>query len=277
MKHLIRSAEWLKRRFGRVSHDASTHPAEAYYASIYLARILHHLGTLGAAPLRILDAGCGTGRLLVPLAQAGHEVTGLDHHRDSLRLARENLQRAGIQATLVEADLNSQLRHYGGASFDAALAIESLYVNENYEDLLSELCRIVRPAGLILVSHRTRYYYMLQAVRNRNFDDAVTVATGNDGWLRKRHHRIYYNWQSTADLQRLYKARGARLVAGYPIGAFSGFGSDPLQPICDPGQLSPQEQDRLRQLEIEHVRPEIQMACRYFLAVAEKLPATPQG
>ncbi|MCP3784317.1 methyltransferase domain-containing protein [Micromonospora sp. A3M-1-15] len=43
---------------------------------------------VGAAPSRVLDLGCGTGRLTVALAAAGHRVTGVDPEPDSLAAAR---------------------------------------------------------------------------------------------------------------------------------------------------------------------------------------------
>ena len=36
------------------------------------------LSVIGPAPKKILEIACGTGRILVPLAKAGHTVTGLD-------------------------------------------------------------------------------------------------------------------------------------------------------------------------------------------------------
>jgi SAM-dependent methyltransferase len=42
----------------------------------------------GTTPKRILDCGCGTGRLAVTLAQAGHEVTGLDPAPGMLAVAQ---------------------------------------------------------------------------------------------------------------------------------------------------------------------------------------------
>ena len=39
-------------------------------------------------PARILDLGCGTGSLAVLLAQAGHEVAGIDASTQMLALAR---------------------------------------------------------------------------------------------------------------------------------------------------------------------------------------------
>ena len=44
------------------------------------------LSAFSARPLRILEACCGTGRILVPLAQAGHDVVGFD--LDEAMLAR---------------------------------------------------------------------------------------------------------------------------------------------------------------------------------------------
>lgn len=40
--------------------------------------VKHILSIVGAAPLNILEVACGSGRILIPLAQAGHSVTGFD-------------------------------------------------------------------------------------------------------------------------------------------------------------------------------------------------------
>lgn len=44
----------------------------------------------------ILEVGCGTGRLLLPLAQAGHTLTGLDLSQVALDAARSKLKAAGL-------------------------------------------------------------------------------------------------------------------------------------------------------------------------------------
>ncbi len=96
MDRLIRRLEHLKRRLVPIHYDATFHPAERYYTEVYLGHIGPLLDGLGEA-LRVLDAGCGTGRLLVPLAQQGHHMTAIDFHRDSLRIARRNAERAGVE------------------------------------------------------------------------------------------------------------------------------------------------------------------------------------
>ena len=40
----------------------------------------------------ILELGCGTGRILIPLAQSGHRIIGLDHDRGMLTLLKEHLR-----------------------------------------------------------------------------------------------------------------------------------------------------------------------------------------
>jgi SAM-dependent methyltransferase len=50
----------------------------------------------------VLELGCGSGRLLAPLAQAGLDVTGVDSSPVMLERARARLDRLGLSATLVE-------------------------------------------------------------------------------------------------------------------------------------------------------------------------------
>lgn len=55
----------------------------------------------------VLELGCGTGRVLVPLAAAGQRVTGIDVSPALLARARAKVEAEGLQprVTLVQADL----------------------------------------------------------------------------------------------------------------------------------------------------------------------------
>ena len=59
----------------------------------------------------VLEVGCGTGRILVPTAQAGIEITGLDLSPDMLAVCRRHLQEAAgevrSRVRLVEADMRT--------------------------------------------------------------------------------------------------------------------------------------------------------------------------
>ena len=54
----------------------------------------------------LLELGCGTGRLLIPLAEAGYRVTGVDLSPEMLRIAQMKAEAAGVadRVTLIEGD-----------------------------------------------------------------------------------------------------------------------------------------------------------------------------
>lgn len=56
---------------------------------------------------RLLELACGSGRVLLPLAQQGYDITGVDTSADMLALARKRLQAAGVadRCTLVQQDM----------------------------------------------------------------------------------------------------------------------------------------------------------------------------
>ena len=54
-----------------------------------------------------LDVGCGTGRVLIPIAQQGVEITGLDNSTAMLNECRKRLSNEGIKADLIEQDMTS--------------------------------------------------------------------------------------------------------------------------------------------------------------------------
>jgi len=58
-----------------------------------------------ANPGPVLDLGCGTGRILLPLAEAGVEVLGVDSSLHMLRLCRRKLEEAGLRAELAQGEM----------------------------------------------------------------------------------------------------------------------------------------------------------------------------
>jgi SAM-dependent methyltransferase len=60
----------------------------------------------------ILELGCGSGRVLVPLAMAGHRVTGIDRSAPMLDRARAVVEEAGVgnHVTLIDAAMTDAER-----------------------------------------------------------------------------------------------------------------------------------------------------------------------
>jgi len=74
---------------------------------VYLARedVRFYVEEAKASGGPVLELGCGSGRVLVPVAQAGIAVTGLDPSPSMLELCRQRLAKEGLTAELVSGDM----------------------------------------------------------------------------------------------------------------------------------------------------------------------------
>lgn len=111
---------------------------------------------LAAERERVLDVACGSGRVLVPLAHAGHEIVGLDASPHMLALARQKLREAGpaieARARLVQGDMRTFALD---GTFDLAIvAVKSFaYLVDRVDQLrtLETIAAHLRPEGLLAI------------------------------------------------------------------------------------------------------------------------------
>src|SRR5206468_1805329 len=75
-------------------------------------------------PGRLIDLGCGTGRLLVPFAQRGYWVLGVDLSAEMLAVARRRATEAQAPVQLLRANL-TDLGALADGSFDHATCLFS--------------------------------------------------------------------------------------------------------------------------------------------------------
>jgi SAM-dependent methyltransferase len=95
---------------------------------------------------RALDSGCGTGALALALAPYVGEVVGVDTRTDYLEAARSLAQE---NVSFVEGDAMALPFEYG--AFDLAGCLRVLHHVPRPELAVSELARVTRPGGRILL------------------------------------------------------------------------------------------------------------------------------
>lgn len=98
---------------------------------------------------RVLDAGCGTGRVAVELARRGHDVVGVDLDESMLAEAR----RAAPDVPWLLADLADLTPDRIGGPVDAVVAAGNVvvYLTPGTEPLVLERCAaVLRPHGLLV-------------------------------------------------------------------------------------------------------------------------------
>ncbi len=99
---------------------------------------------------RVLDVGAGAGWLSEMLVNRGFETNALDLGLDSILRAKKRLERRSITVPFTEGDVYRL--PYRSESFDAVVASEILEHLEKPKEALSEIARIVKPGGSIIVS-----------------------------------------------------------------------------------------------------------------------------
>jgi ubiquinone/menaquinone biosynthesis C-methylase UbiE len=95
----------------------------------------------------ILDAGCGTGQISLPLAARGYDVLGVDISREMVALAQAKVA-SGWQARYAIGDVRKLAAGDGG--FDAVVVSKLFQHIEDWQSACRELIRVVRPGGSII-------------------------------------------------------------------------------------------------------------------------------
>lgn len=231
---------------------------ERFFAALYLQKIRHHLQeTFGSRKVDILDAGCQAGRLAIPLAKDGHRVTAMDTSSFALRRLQMHCREEGVEVSRSKGDIARLLqndKHF----FDAILCIEVLYLRENYREILRLFWERLSPGGLLITSHRTKYFYLTQALKEKNCDRALFILEQSEGKLGGS----YFNWQTVAELKALYRELGVSETALYPIGSFTEI-------LVEPKDFSAEDREKLLRIESDF-EDERRGCARYLLACAQK-------
>jgi SAM-dependent methyltransferase len=124
------------------------------YPDVYVVRMLFKEG-LHRKPGRVLELGCGSGNNLMPFADFGWDVTGVDVSAKALADARHNLAGVGI---FIECDLAGRFAVPKDATFDLVLLPNIIYYlpRPSFIRVLQECRRRLLPGGMLFLSARVR-------------------------------------------------------------------------------------------------------------------------
>ena len=91
----------------------------------------------GIRPQVVLDIGCGTGNVTIPLAQMGYRLIGLDMSQEMLALAEEKARNQGLKISWLQQDMRSM--NLGDLRFDLVISMtDSL----NYIQTTADLAKV---------------------------------------------------------------------------------------------------------------------------------------
>lgn len=169
----------------------------------------------------VLDAGCGSGRYLLHAKQRGAgRVLGIDFSPEMLKRARKEIW-TGVDAGkgwLIQAGIDAIPLRDGWADLTlCALTIGHL---ESLESPLSELCRVTRPGGTLLISDFHPEASQLGWKR--------TFKAGGQSYAIRHTPHFYCDWQrvcQTLPLQIVRILEPSLEAADIPPGAVFDSGA----------------------------------------------------
>ena len=133
---------------------------------------VNYLGSMferhGIKPRQILDIGCGTGNVTIPLAEIGYRVTGLDMSPEMLSLAEKKAREKGLSINWILQDMKQM--ELGSACFDLVISMtDSLnYITTEAElsNVFHRVRALLNPGGHLIFDLNS--LYKIQSVFGNN-------------------------------------------------------------------------------------------------------------
>ena len=143
-------SEYVSRSFyAQLGADGLAHRTRPEWDKKIVGSLLEMLPKHG----RVLDVGCGYGRVTLPLARAGYALHGLDLSPGMIEAARDAADAKGLCVGLTIASMTSL--PYASDSFDAVLCLWSAFNELLDEDeqvrTIAEMWRVLDGGGFAIV------------------------------------------------------------------------------------------------------------------------------
>lgn len=238
----------------------------SYYDAMHSA-LVEDIGfvlSLAAQGGPVLELGCGTGRLLLPLARSGHQIVGVDRSMPMLSSAQTRLQKEPTSVSgrvrLLCADMTTVAlapAHYG-----LAIIPYNTFMHLNYAQAVSA-CRRVRahllPGGQLFIdivnpllaeqTDETQGLTLERVLTDESSGDVVLVMAANEldsprqllkitwlfdrtpqrgGPIQRTVVQVAYHYYFPHQLELLLEEAGLELVAMY-----GSYGKQPYDSDCE--------------------------------------------
>ena len=176
----------------------------------------------GKKPLSVLDVGCGTGAVAIPLAKRGYRVTGVDMSAEMLAIAYDKMRAEQASVTWVEQDMRELEVEPADAVISLCDSLSYLTEEEDVQETFRRVFAHLTPGGVFLFDVHSPYK-MLHVFGDETFtyqDDEVS-----------------YIWQCFCDPLRLEVEHQLTFFLRQPNGLYERVEEEHWQRAYQPIQL----------------------------------------
>jgi SAM-dependent methyltransferase len=146
----------------------------------------------------ILELGCGTGRVLLPLARQGFRITGIDASAEMLQRARAKIasEELGERVTLAQQEMcELELEERFNMAFAALNSFAHLHTTDDQLAALAHIRRHLNPGGMLIVD-------MFNPDLGRLLDARGHLALAKVMTEHDTGHRVMRFYSEEVDLER---------------------------------------------------------------------------
>lgn len=161
-------------------NDTSMYDSLNDHHKLELRILLEHLKATDS----ILELACGTGRLTLPLAEQGYDITGVDLHEGMLKKAQEKASNAGLSIAFFQQDCTQlSLPHQNDFIFMVGNSFQHFLTNQSQDQLFESVFSHLKSGGIFVFDTRNPVLTELAEpdVYDTNFQDYR-------GYDVKEHH-----------------------------------------------------------------------------------------
>ena len=136
---------------------------------------------------RILELCCGTGRLTIPIARDGYDISGVDYTSSMLDQAKTKASEAGLEIRFIEADIRTlHLQEKYDLIFIPFNSIHHLYTNEDLFKVFSVVKTHLKDGGLFLFDcFNPNIQYIVEGGKEQKEIAAYTTGDGREVLIKQ--------------------------------------------------------------------------------------------
>nr|WP_240961702.1 class I SAM-dependent methyltransferase [Nonlabens sp. Ci31] len=136
---------------------------------------------------RILELCCGTGRLTLPIAKDGYDISGVDYTSTMLDQARAKASEEGLEVEFIEADIrNLELNKKYDLIFIPFNSIHHLYTNEDLFKAFKVVKNHLKEDGLFLLDcYNPNIQFIVEGEKEQKEIAAYTTNDGREIWIKQ--------------------------------------------------------------------------------------------
>lgn len=149
---------------------------------------------------RILELCCGTGRLTLPIAKDGYDITGVDFTASMLAQAKTKAAKEGLTIDFIEADIRSlDLPQQYDLIFIPFNSIHHLYQNEDLFKALKVVKKHLKEGGLfILDCFNPNIHFIVSGGKEQRQISEYTTDDGRDVLIKE-----VMQYENTTQINRI--------------------------------------------------------------------------